>query len=139
MVWLRAKASRRCAFLDHVHAALQVWVLAAQHEIRQLHLDKARTILGTALGMCPKHKVFKAYIEIELQLGNIERCRKWVQALYVHSRALHLPAPACTPQPCCAPVAQGACLSCISLGQRSDLACQPWMTGTATRHPELSA
>ena len=54
----------------------QVWILAAQHEIRQLRLDKARTILGMALGMCPKHKLLKSYIEIELQLGNIERCRK---------------------------------------------------------------
>lgn len=25
--------------------------------------------------MCPKEKLFKGYIELELQLGEIERCR----------------------------------------------------------------
>ena len=34
-------------------------VLAAQFEIRQKRLKAARTILGTALGMAPKAKVFK--------------------------------------------------------------------------------
>ena len=29
-----------------------------------------------ALGMCPKRKLFKAYIELETQLGSIDRCRK---------------------------------------------------------------
>lgn len=27
-----------------------------------------------AIGMAPKDKTFKAYIELELQLGNIDRC-----------------------------------------------------------------
>lgn len=31
-------------------------------------------ILGMAIGMAPKDKTFKAYIELELQLGNIDRC-----------------------------------------------------------------
>ena len=53
---------------------MQVWVLAAQFEIRQLRLASARKILGMALGMRPKGKLFKAYIELELQLGNIDRC-----------------------------------------------------------------
>ncbi|KAK9828970.1 hypothetical protein WJX72_003124 [[Myrmecia] bisecta] len=53
----------------------KIWTLAAQFEIRQLRLDAARKILGMALGMCPKDKIYKAYIEIELQLGNIDRCR----------------------------------------------------------------
>jgi hypothetical protein len=38
-------------------------------------LDAARKILGMALGMCPKEKLFRTYIDIELQLGNIDRCR----------------------------------------------------------------
>ena len=54
---------------------MQVWLLAAQLEVRQLRLDAARKILGMALGMCPKHKIFKAYIDLELQLGHVERCR----------------------------------------------------------------
>ncbi|CAL9220635.1 unnamed protein product [Arabidopsis halleri] len=54
----------------------KIWLLAAQHEIRQLNLTGARQILGNAIGKAPKEKIFKKYIEIELQLGNIDRCRK---------------------------------------------------------------
>ena len=32
-------------------------------------------VLGIAIGKCAKEKLFKGYIELELQLGNIERCR----------------------------------------------------------------
>ena len=32
--------------------------------------------------MCPKDKVFRAYIELELQLGEVDRCRK-LYAKYV--------------------------------------------------------
>ncbi|KAM0944487.1 putative tetratricopeptide-like helical domain superfamily [Dioscorea sansibarensis] len=53
----------------------KVWLLAAQFEIRQKNLKAARQILGNAIGMAPKDKIFKKYIEIELQLGNIDRCR----------------------------------------------------------------
>ncbi|KAH7515806.1 hypothetical protein FEM48_Zijuj10G0065400 [Ziziphus jujuba var. spinosa] len=54
----------------------KLWILAAQFEIRQLNLKGARQILGNAIGIAPKDKIFKKYIEIELQLGNIDRCRK---------------------------------------------------------------
>ncbi|KAG7598612.1 Tetratricopeptide-like helical domain superfamily [Arabidopsis suecica] len=54
----------------------KIWLLAAQFEIRQLNLSGARRILGNAIGKAPKHKIFKKYIEIELHLGNIDRCRK---------------------------------------------------------------
>ncbi|KAL5993549.1 Crooked neck-like protein 1 [Asimina triloba] len=53
----------------------KIWLLAAQFEIRQKNLKGARKILGTAIGIAPKDKIFKKYIEIELQLGNIDRCR----------------------------------------------------------------
>lgn len=53
----------------------EIWLLAAKFEIRQLNLKGARQILGNAIGKAPKEKVFKKYIEIELQLGNVERCR----------------------------------------------------------------
>lgn len=36
----------------------KVWLLAAQFEIRQLNLKGARSILGQAIGMAPKDKVF---------------------------------------------------------------------------------
>uniref|UniRef100_A0A6N2JXC9 Suppressor of forked domain-containing protein n=1 Tax=Salix viminalis TaxID=40686 RepID=A0A6N2JXC9_SALVM len=54
----------------------KIWLLAAQFEIRQLNLNGARQVLGTAIGKAPKDKIFKKYIEIEMQLGNIDRCRK---------------------------------------------------------------
>ncbi|KAJ0255193.1 Crooked neck protein [Hirschfeldia incana] len=54
----------------------KIWLLAAQFEIRQLNLAGARQILGNAIGKAPKDKIFKKYIEIELQLGNMDRCRK---------------------------------------------------------------
>ena len=62
--------------IPHKHFTFaKVWVMAAQFEIRQLRLDSARKILGTAIGLCPKDKLFRSYIEMELALGNIERCR----------------------------------------------------------------
>lgn len=42
----------------------QVWILAAQFEIRQLSMDAARKILGRSLGMCPKDRTYKAYIDV---------------------------------------------------------------------------
>eukprot|EP00884_Botryococcus_braunii_P014025 jgi/Botrbrau1/22623/Bobra.176_1s0051.1 len=53
----------------------KIWLMAAQFEIRQKRLEAARKILGMALGMCPKNKIFRGYIEIEQHLGNMERCR----------------------------------------------------------------
>jgi tetratricopeptide (TPR) repeat protein len=53
----------------------KVWVLAAQFEVRQRRLDAARKIFGMAIGMCPKNKLFRSYIEMELSLGNVDRCR----------------------------------------------------------------
>lgn len=53
----------------------KVWLLHAQFEIRQKDLQAARSILGAALGKCPKEKTFKGYIEIELQLREFDRCR----------------------------------------------------------------
>ena len=33
-------------------------------------------MFGSAIGKCPRTKVFKAYADLEMQLGEIERCRK---------------------------------------------------------------
>ncbi|XP_027360352.1 crooked neck-like protein 1 isoform X2 [Abrus precatorius] len=60
----------------HKFSFAKIWLLAAQFEVRQLNLKGARQILGNAIGKAPKDKIFKKYIEIELQLGNIDRCRK---------------------------------------------------------------
>ncbi|KAL3373788.1 hypothetical protein AABB24_005663 [Solanum stoloniferum] len=60
----------------HKFSFAKIWLLAAQFEIRQLRLKEARLLLGEAIGRAPKDKIFKKYIEIELHLGNIDRCRK---------------------------------------------------------------
>lgn len=53
----------------------KIWIMAAQLEIRARRLDAARKIMGTAIGMCPKDKLFRSYIEMELALGCVDRCR----------------------------------------------------------------
>ncbi|KAG9509231.1 Crooked neck-like protein 1, partial [Fragariocoptes setiger] len=54
----------------------KVWLMAAKFEIRQLNIPKARKILGRAIGKCPKSKLFKEYIEIEIQLRQFDNCRR---------------------------------------------------------------
>jgi crooked neck len=51
------------------------WLLKAQFEIRQMQLQAARKSLGMAIGMCPKDKLFRGYIELELKLFEFMRCR----------------------------------------------------------------
>jgi len=46
----------------------KIWLLMAQFEVRQKDLAGARQLLGRAIGMCPKDKLFKGYIELELQV-----------------------------------------------------------------------
>ncbi|KAI9142201.1 protein crooked neck [Paraphysoderma sedebokerense] len=53
----------------------KVWLLYAQFEIRQMNLSQARKTLGYALGICPKEKLFKGYIEMELMLREFDRVR----------------------------------------------------------------
>ncbi|KAJ7378538.1 Crooked neck-like protein 1 [Desmophyllum pertusum] len=60
----------------------KVWLLYAQFEIRQKDLKAARQALGTAIGKCPKDRLFREYIGLELQyselesiLGDIDRAR----------------------------------------------------------------
>ncbi|KAG8583775.1 hypothetical protein GDO81_008541 [Engystomops pustulosus] len=54
----------------------KMWLMYAQFEIRQKNLHLARKALGTSIGKSPKHKLFKGYIELELQLREFDRCRK---------------------------------------------------------------
>lgn len=53
----------------------KLWLLASQFEIRQMQLTTARKMLGQALGRCPKAKIFKGYIDMEMQLREFDRCR----------------------------------------------------------------
>ena len=54
----------------------KVWVHAALLEVRQGKLAAARKLFGQALGRCPKEKLFKEYVQLELQLGEVPRCRQ---------------------------------------------------------------
>ncbi|KAL1864269.1 hypothetical protein VTK73DRAFT_6018 [Phialemonium thermophilum] len=53
----------------------KVWLQKAYFEIRQGELTTARKTLGRAIGMCPKDKIFRGYIDIEQKLYEFERCR----------------------------------------------------------------
>ena len=53
----------------------KIWILAAKFEIRQRKLAAARKILGVAIGLAPKAKIFETYVDMEMQLGNVDRCR----------------------------------------------------------------
>jgi len=62
--------------VPHKHFSFaKLWVMAAHLEVRCKDLAAARKVFGRAIGEGPKEKVFKAYIELELQLGNIDRVR----------------------------------------------------------------
>jgi crooked neck len=52
-----------------------VWIQHAHFLLRQKDLTGARKVFGLALGMCPQEKIFQAYIELEMQLTNFDRCR----------------------------------------------------------------
>ncbi|ESK94476.1 pre-mrna-splicing factor clf1 [Moniliophthora roreri MCA 2997] len=54
----------------------KLWLMFAKFEIRRLDLAAARRILGAAIGMCPKEKLFKGYIELEIDLREFDRARK---------------------------------------------------------------
>jgi crooked neck len=53
----------------------KIWLMAADLEVRQRDLKAARQLLGRAIGMCPKPRLFRGYIELETQLGESDRVR----------------------------------------------------------------
>lgn len=53
----------------------KIWLYYAQFEIRHKNLTIARKMLGHAIGMCPRDKLFRGYIELEIQLREFDRCR----------------------------------------------------------------
>ncbi|CAR25142.1 Clf1p [Lachancea thermotolerans CBS 6340] len=65
----------------------KVWVMYAKFELRQGDIMTARKILGQALGICPKNKIFKYYIELEIQLKEFDRVRK-IYEQYIAFNAL---------------------------------------------------
>ncbi len=68
--------SRAIATIPHSEFTFsKLWLMAAHFEVRCLDLGAARRILGTSLGQCPRRKVINEYVELELRLGNVQRCR----------------------------------------------------------------
>jgi len=59
----------------HIFTFSKLWLMAAQFEVRCLDMVAARQILGRSLGQCPRRKVLNEYVELELRLGNVQRCR----------------------------------------------------------------
>ncbi|KAL6056271.1 Crooked neck-like protein 1, variant 2 [Balamuthia mandrillaris] len=57
----------------------KLWIYYAKFELRQKQLAEARSILGHAIGIHPKEKVFEYYIDLEMNLANIDRCRTLYQ------------------------------------------------------------
>ncbi len=53
--------------------------LSANFHVRQRDVTAARKLLGRALGTCAKPCLFKGYIEMELLLGEVDRCRTLYQ------------------------------------------------------------
>ncbi|XP_026821824.1 protein crooked neck [Rhopalosiphum maidis] len=53
----------------------KAWLYYAQFEIRHKNLNAARKRMGVALGLCPRDKLFRGYIDLEIQLREFERCR----------------------------------------------------------------
>ncbi|CAF5139587.1 unnamed protein product, partial [Rotaria magnacalcarata] len=50
----------------------KIWLYYAHFEIRQKELGSVRKILGAAIGMCPKDKLFRGYIDLEIQLREFD-------------------------------------------------------------------
>lgn len=50
-----SRSRARCRFA-------KLWLMAAHFEVRQLALPAARRLLGTAIGLCPKEKLFKGCV-----------------------------------------------------------------------------
>jgi crooked neck len=51
----------------------KLWKLFAEFEIRRANLTAARKIYGSAIGQAPSNKIFTWYIELEMQLAEIDR------------------------------------------------------------------
>lgn len=61
----------------------KAWMALAAVQLRTGDLQSARLTFGQALGRCPKQRLFKAYLDMELELREFDRCRqileKWLE------------------------------------------------------------
>ncbi|OAA53752.1 cell cycle control protein [Niveomyces insectorum RCEF 264] len=65
----------------------KVWLQKAYFEVRQGELTAARKTLGRAIGLAPKDKLFKGYIELEKKLFEFQRCRTLYEKHIVYNPA----------------------------------------------------
>ena len=80
IVRARAVCKAALAVIPHKYFSFsKLWIHAAHLELRARDLAAARLMFGRAIGQAPREKIFKAYIEMELQLGNLDRCRTLYQ------------------------------------------------------------
>ncbi|KOC60338.1 Protein crooked neck, partial [Habropoda laboriosa] len=62
--------------IPHKHFTFsKIWLLYACFEIRHKNLTAARKTLGMALGICSRDKLYRGYIDLEIQLREFDRCR----------------------------------------------------------------
>jgi crooked neck len=57
----------------------KLWLNYAHFEVRRLELQSARKLLGAAIGMCSKERIFRGYVDLELSLKEFDRARKLYQ------------------------------------------------------------
>jgi crooked neck len=69
----------------------KIWIYSAKAQVRKRNLPAARKILGRAIGLCGKDRIFREYISLELSLGEIDRCRSlynnYLKAMPQHCEA----------------------------------------------------
>lgn len=53
----------------------KVWLLYARFEVRCNNSAAARSVLNQAMCICPSNKLLRGFINMEAELGEIERCR----------------------------------------------------------------
>ncbi|CAA7269128.1 unnamed protein product [Cyclocybe aegerita] len=63
--------------VPHKHFTFaKLWLMFAKFELRQLDVNAARKIMGTAIGMCPKGALLKGYVNLEIKLREFDRVQK---------------------------------------------------------------
>ncbi|ORY75076.1 hypothetical protein BCR37DRAFT_192887 [Protomyces lactucae-debilis] len=72
----RAVYKALLALIPHAQFTIaKAWAMLAHFELRQGNLMAARKVFGQAIGKCPKDRLFKSYIEMEMSLKEFDRCR----------------------------------------------------------------
>ncbi|KAJ2342613.1 Crooked neck-like protein 1, partial [Coemansia sp. RSA 2618] len=76
----RSVYRRALALVPHARFTFaKLWAQYAWFEVRQGDVAAARRALGSALGRCAKHRLFRAYVDLELELREFERVRTLFQ------------------------------------------------------------